>query len=201
MTRQTKETMMKFINSNKDLVDEYDVKDLYRKILQKKVNEALGGYFEIAKYSDSADYLIREGETFAENKKRIYRFFKKHLKNDQDMKVYFNCKIVYNWYYTRVTKETANILHLSNNPSGLSSVLHFLYYILTGEIRENLAEVNQWASDKGVRYDEGFMDKEFHGIIITRRGGTYALKGLTDEQRSEIKRYLNIFEDMHNKRI
>lgn len=198
---RNKDTMVKFINSNKDLFDEYDVRDLYKKVLQKKVNKAIGGYFEFANYNDKSENLIREEETFTENKKRIYNFFKKHLKNDHDMKVYFNCKLVYNWYYTRVIKETTNILYLSNSENGLSSVLYFLDYILTGEIRENLSEVNQWQKENDVRFDEGFIDKEFHGITITRRGGSYALKGLTDEQRSEIKRYLEIFEDMHRKRI
>ena len=42
----TKDEMINFIKSNKDLVDEYDCKDLYKKVLKRNIDRHFEYYFE-----------------------------------------------------------------------------------------------------------------------------------------------------------
>jgi len=199
MFNVTKKEMINFIKNNQKLLDEYDVKDLYKKVLKKSIDNHFDYYFEIKNYNNNqAPFLIDESESLAVNIRRLTASFKEACKltgvSQGFEKTYSSLKSVVDSYYFRITRETKNVLYFSNPSYGLDTLLQMLLTCITGEIKEDYQEINTWKDENSLKYDSQFDYVDFHGIQISRNGTSISVKGASEELKASIKKMLSDLE-------
>lgn len=170
-----------FIAANIDLIDEYQVKDIYLSVIRSRIKDEYGIYVD----PSDLDHKL----SYHDNWKNYHD--KKIIKNFSSIKEYK--------FFKDFEVPARNIWKIENNKdvtihcSGMSlyNLIYILLYVVFNEIDEDLARANKIEKDAGFGYgvtnfsytDFGF----FKGIQIRKtKNGQVTIKGLNDEQKERL---------------
>lgn len=171
-----------FIAANIDLIQEYQIKDIYLNIIRERIKEEYGISVDTS--------LLNQNLSYQENWGNIYtKIIAPKFKNIEEYKFFqtFEYSGKYIW---KIENENENIvIHTSRMP--VNSLIYVLLYVILNEIDENFARVNQIEKGAGFDYntisfnytDFGF----FTGVQIKKlKNGTVTIKGLNKEQEERL---------------
>lgn len=193
-----KKAMLTFINNNSNLISGFDVRDLYYKVIEKKLQEETGLYF----YRSYGYFITETFSDFKANEDlpydQILSEFRKFeistglSKDDVSIKNHF--KFMKNGFRYKGN----GLLHRFGMYPSFKDLVYLLIYVVKGEIGKDYSEaikiVDKYPEFKTWEFPTGkFRIPEFKGLeIVSFKNGKMQIKGLSTEQENKIQHVFDI---------
>lgn len=192
-----------FVIGHIDLLEEYDLRDLFQKLFAKAFNHATGLYVDekgrlsgftirVKKkdYSTSEAWSLNFNLDVNENIQMLTQDLEAKGITLDEFKAYYEIKSVFTSYYFRRNEKSFSMSH-----SGNSSLIYFLRFLVNGKADDDLKESHDLMEEKKIRYDQGNYELQIGNIKIKSfLNGRIDLKGLTPMQENMINRFYDIYE-------
>lgn len=194
-----KKSMLTFINNNSNLVDAYDIRELYYRVIAQKLEKDTGLYFRHETYGYFAT------DTFQDLKIKDYLPYDQILsefrkfemstglsKDDVEIKNHFK------FMKSGFTYKGNGLMKRWGVYPSFKDLVYLLIYVVKGEIGKDYSEaikiVDKYPELKTWEFPTGkFKIPEFRGIeIVSFKNGKIQIKGLSTEQENKIQHVFDI---------
>jgi hypothetical protein len=195
-----KGNMIQFIRENLILVDDYDLKELYFKVIQKKFYKEYGFYLEANNSGSFVHNELKFKVNDILNYEQLEFAWKEWEKqsgmSEQERNERVKFDSLFNYYYLHIEKVNANgNVEFSLGKNGIGNFLFLMFYVIHGEIHNDYSIENQLVDNyklRGITWD----DESFPHVKVIELGiemkrlknGKLIVKGLIDKDLNEIER-------------
>lgn len=191
-----------FVKQYLPLLDEFDLRDLFKKLYTKVFNKETGLYVDKEGRFDAVIVRVKKGDSYSSDQPWAIDFSQHVVENIKALKqvlkdrgvtwdeffTYYNTRSLVNSYHFRRTDKS-----FSYSRNGNSAFVYFLRWLVNGTYDENWKEANDFLEERKISYNAGRFEFEIGNIKVKSfENGRLDLKGLTPDQEKKIDRYLEI---------
>lgn len=192
-------SMVDFIYKNQNLIDTYDVEDLWEKTARARFKKDTGFYPTTSRYEWTISELGWKAEnTNNRNYEDILKDFQNHQgatglsPMEQKEKTSFTSLL----QYARWEPSKGELKGIGEY--NLNTLIWFLRYVTSGKLDANLAQANKVMEDRGWSYSSDFRNEklpEVGGIYLSKfKNGKIIIKGLKRKDLETINRIIGMIK-------
>lgn len=179
---------LNFITGNyKNLSDSLAIERLFKQVFDATFDKKVGTSTKDGRVNGNGFY-IDYSKTINQNVTLLKEYLNKKGVTLEEYLVYLNCFSLFNWYWFR--KEKGNY-YISSN--GNSCLIHFIKFLHVGRFDKDLQKTNELMKQNGIRHSSESFKLTIGNITVqVYKNGRCDLKGLTDKQRKEIDKMIEL---------